>query len=143
MNERRAQLAELTFVGVVLVAALLLQCGGSARSRANETLHTALGATNAARDLFVQWDRQHQLDLVERASSREEGEAQLASYRKDRQAVVSNFAVAYSAIAAAATLVPLVDAGQRPFSELSVLVAEAVRAAIVVKTTIDSAMRGP
>lgn len=124
-----------------VVLALAGACGGSTfNERANKSLTTALGATNAARDTFVSWDKQHQLDLVSASTTADEAKAKLETYRAKRQAVVRAFTVAYSAIAAAATALAAVDTQKAGF-DLPALIADAVKAALEVKTAID-AVRG-
>lgn len=75
-------------------------CSGSKRTR---TLQTTLAAVNAARDGFIAWDKQHQLELVKNASSRDETDKSLGDYHKRREPVVTGFEVVYRAIALAAT----------------------------------------
>lgn len=107
------------FVVVLLVACA---CGGKTVSRATETLRLAHGATNAAQAAFVEWDSAHQESLVGRAKTAEDARAAVDAYRRKRAHVMRSFAVAYSAIAAAATLIPLVDSGKRSVGELVSLV---------------------
>jgi hypothetical protein len=104
-------------------------CGGAGvTEKAARSITTALEATNAARDQFVKWDEQHQLAIVDRASTREGAEAELAAYREKRQKVTRAFAVAYSAIASAAAIVPLIELGEKPTSDLVKLLGEAASA---------------
>ena len=125
----------------IAVIALLVACGGSSfNERANKSLTTALGATNAARDTFVSWDKQHQLDLVAAATTEEAAKAELELYRAKRQQVVRAFTVAYSAIAAAATALAAVDTQKAGF-DIVALITDAVTAAVEVKSAID-AIRG-
>jgi sialic acid synthase SpsE len=126
--------------GIALSAALVLialACGGDFTKRANQTLSTALVATNAARDTFTAWDERHQLRLVEDAATREEAEAALKTYRDKRQAVVKAFAAAYAAIATAAATIPLVDKGERSETDLLVLIKDAVTAAATLKKSVE------
>jgi hypothetical protein len=134
---RRRQIAGLAVVLLTVAVA----CGSSITEGAKDTLSTALTATNAARDAFVRWDEAHQLGLVERATSREEGEAQLRSYRRARERVLKAFTAAYAALAAASALLPLVQHGERKETALVVLVVDAVEAAKEVKAAI-AAVRG-
>lgn len=108
---------------------LLCACGARTVERATDTLKVAHGATNAARSAFVEWDSVHQAALVERATSAEVATATLAAYRLKRAAVIRSFAIAYSSIAAAATLIPLVESGKRSEAELLVMVLDAATAA--------------
>ena len=124
---------------VALVALLVIGCGGgSFVDKADKTLATSLAATNAARDEFLRWDALHQLELVDAATTEVEAEAALATYRKKRAPVVKAFAVAYSAIAAAAAIVPLVQEGTKPKRDLVELLSDAVTAALAVKSVIEA-----
>lgn len=84
--------------GVVVLLALIGACG----TTREEVLGRTLQGVNAARDGFVQFDKEHQDLIVEKAETFEEGEANLRVYRDKREVVTSAFIVAYSAIAAAA-----------------------------------------
>jgi nitrogen fixation/metabolism regulation signal transduction histidine kinase len=77
-----------------------ISCGERQRG---DTLRTTITALNAARDGFVVWDRQHQHEIVERASSRDQATTELEQYRAKREVVSTGFAVAYRAVAVAAT----------------------------------------
>lgn len=127
---------------LMLVCVLLLHgCGGSFSQKARKSLNTALAATNAAQAGFVGWDKQHQLDIVDRSTSKEEATAALVGYRAKRQAVVRAFTISYTSIAAAATLIPLVERGERKDAELAGLLLEVVNAASAVKKAIDAIRR--
>lgn len=103
----------------ILAAAILWSaCGGSVVDRTNKALNTALSATNAARDQFTKWDAQHQLAIVDKASTRTEAETNLKTYRTKRQRIVQAFTVAYTSMATAAVTIPLVQAGKRPERDL-------------------------
>ncbi len=134
---RRRQIAPLAIVLVFLAGA----CGGSITKQASKTLATSLAATNAARDGFVEWDEAHQLGIVDRATSREEAEAQLKNYRRGRERVLKAFTVAYAAIAAAAAALPLIQRGEKKETDLLGLALDAANAAKEVKAAID-AIRG-
>lgn len=83
----------------VLLLLALVACGASARER---TITAAFATTNASRDAFVAFDASHQHQLVERATSLDDGKALLSDYRAKRAVVVDLFAATYRAIAAAA-----------------------------------------
>lgn len=83
-------------VGVALVAG-----PGCTHDTRRDTIHAALVATDSARAGFVAWDREHQLDLVERATTREGGAAALAEYRGKRDGLTEKLVGVYRAIAAA------------------------------------------
>lgn len=109
---------------------------------ADKALSTALAAANAARDSFVEWDKAHQLEIVDGAKSREAGAAALAAYRVKRGKVLRAFVGAYASISAAAALVPLVARGERRDADLVGLIAEAVAAVQAVKAAIDEIKGG-
>lgn len=116
---------------------------GDAASRADTTLATSLAATNAARDAFVSWDEEHQLDIVHRASTPEAAQEALRTYRNTRQKVIQAFTSAYTTIAAAAALIPLVDAGKASEVELLRLLADAAQATALAKQAIESIRGDP
>jgi hypothetical protein len=120
---------------IAIFMIIMAACGGSVTQRTSQALGTALGATNAARDQFSAWDKQHQLDIVDRATTREQAEAELAAYRAKRQKIVQAFTVAYGAIASAAATVPLVEAGVKKETDLLGLLTDAVGA---VQTVMGS-----
>lgn len=78
----------------------LAACGAKQREK---TLNTALVSVQAAREAFMTYDRTRQDGIVDRATSLEEGKAELAEYRAKTQArIVSLFIAAYTAIGVAA-----------------------------------------
>lgn len=107
----------------VLLLVLLVACGASARER---TIRTALVTVNEARDAFVIIDRDVQLAIVAKASSKDEGVATLAIYRKQREGLITAFEEAYRSIAIAAAL----DDGTRSL-------AAAVEAVAKIQTLVD------
>lgn len=126
---------------VALVALLIVGCGGgSFVDKADKTLATSLAATNGARDEFLRWDALHQLELVDAATTEVEAEAALATYRKKRAPVVKAFTIAYSAIAAAAAILPLVEKGTKPERDLVKLLSDAVMAALAVKAVVEAVL---
>ena len=84
---------------VIVLLAVAAGCGPNARQKALKTSVTAL---NAARDGFVQWDKHKQAQIVEDATSLDEGKAALKTYRDKRGPVLEGFTVAYAALALAA-----------------------------------------
>lgn len=82
------------FLGVVAA------CGASQREKA---VRASVVAVNAARDGFEAWDAAHQKAIVDKATSREDGEAKLAAYRASRDPIVHGFEIAYRLLAVAAT----------------------------------------
>lgn len=118
---------------VVPVSALSAGCG-AAQTRstvvttAKTTAATVHGALNSLQGVFVEWDRQHQLDLVAAATTHESGEAALAAYRARRQKLYKLFAVAYAAIDAVAATVPLAEIDHVPMADFVALLTKAVTA---------------
>lgn len=102
MPHMRRFVPSLAAVVAVFLCLLVVNaaCSGSQRTKA---LRTTVIALNTARDGMLAFDQQHQLDLVNGATSREDGEAKLAAYRTKRIVVVNAFEVAYRAVAVAAT----------------------------------------
>jgi hypothetical protein len=92
------QRAQVILVVFALLAQLLMACGGHRQ----KALATALAGVDGARDGFVQWDDAYQSEVVLTAKSYEEGLALLATYREQREHVVTAFELAYQALATAA-----------------------------------------
>lgn len=95
-----------TILALAAVIALLSTCTaltGCSGSQRQKTIKATLISTNAARDGFIEWDRIHQLRIVEQATTREEAEVKLKSYRAARVFVVSLFETVYRSLAIAAT----------------------------------------
>ena len=96
-----APLRYLLTLGLCLaLIAPLIACGGGQRQKA---LRATLVGLNAARDGFATWDMGHQKAIVEQATTREEAELKLATYRGERATLVDVLELAYRALAAAAT----------------------------------------
>ena len=95
---------------VPMLAVLLLAIGGAVAlpacgaSQRETTIKTALVTVDTARDSFVAFDASEQSMIVNKATSLDDGKAQLATYRDRRVKIVEAFTVAYRAIAAAATI---------------------------------------
>lgn len=140
-REQRSRIARS--LAILYVIGVLAACGGGpqAAERAGRFTTTAHSALNAVRDSFVAWDAQHQLDLVEEATSLEDGQAALASYRHDRAAVYAAFQASYGALATLATLVPLVEVDKASHAELLVALAEAADAIAKVREATRSLMK--
>lgn len=66
-------------------------------------MSTALTATDAARDAFLDWDREHQQHLVDAAPTTDDATAALEVYRGQRDRVILAFSATYTLIAAAAS----------------------------------------
>lgn len=80
---------------VALIATVLDGCSSHAR---HDTLVATFKTTNAARDAFLAWDKQHQAEIVANATSREDGEAKLAAYRVKQADIAVQFERFYIAI---------------------------------------------
>jgi hypothetical protein len=104
------------FVSCIVLAAV--PACSSSNKRTN-SISASLVAVNAARDGFTSWDRDHQVALVDKATTREESDKALASYHLQRIPVVASFEVAYRALAVAAvgndegSLAAAIDAAQK------------------------------
>ncbi len=92
------------FASLVCVALLgcMLQSACTKNQRV-DTLRTSLISLNAARDGFTSWDRDHQQQIVNQATNRDDAVKALESYRDRRKPVAESFEVAYRALALAAT----------------------------------------
>ncbi len=90
-------------VAHAVLFALLVVAAACNQDQRTKTIHATIVSVDAARDGFVSWDRQHQLAIVEKATTREQGEAELVAYRLKRESVVDGFRVAYRGLAVAAT----------------------------------------
>lgn len=147
MQFRRAAAYILPVVMPLIIAAILLLtcsgCGGAARAadRANRSIATTLEAVNAAHEGFVEWDKLHQDEVLAASGSQEEYDAQIAGYRLERGKVTAAFVAAYSAIAAAAGLVPLAGAGKATIADLLAALEGVATATVDVKRAIDE-LRG-
>lgn len=84
---------------LLVVCCLLASCGPSAKEK---TLRTTLTGVNAAREALVAWDEAIQLEIARTASTRAEGEAQLAVHRTKRGRLVAAFETVYRLMAIAA-----------------------------------------
>lgn len=87
-------------VALVVVIALVAACGPGAREK---TLKTTLTGVNAARTAFLVWDAKVQDQIVEQATSLEEGKARLELHRKKRADLLAAFEASYYSIAMAST----------------------------------------
>ncbi len=129
---------------LVLAVALAAACGprsdGPATDQARLGLQTALTATNAARDAFVAWDKDHQERIVAEATSLDDGKAKLAAYRMRRADVSASFVLAYSAIAGAATALALDD--KHDVSQIVTLAREALTAVVAVRAAVKQLQEG-
>jgi len=83
---------------LVVFLALGAACGASARHKALKTSFVAATSLQAG---FEAWDKEHQLDLADKATSYEDGVARLEAYWKKRTDVQNAFEALYRMIAAA------------------------------------------
>ncbi len=118
---RAIEAATKTTTTLLLVCIVLCSCGASVRGKA---IDGGLLALNTARETFTTFDALHQQSIVDKATSLEDGKAQLASYRAQRVAVVEAFEVAYRALAVAALLND--DHSIADFEKAAKLVTEAI-----------------
>ena len=88
------------FFTTLLACASVTACSGSARQH---TLRASFVAVNAARDGLLAFDKTHQLEIVDKATTREQAEVDIAAYHARRAVVVTLFELTYRAIALAAT----------------------------------------
>jgi hypothetical protein len=89
----------LRAVPIALVIMLLVGCGGNQRQTTLKAMFTTL---NAARDGFEKWDEVRQQQIIDAATSKEAGQAVLATFREARDKVYLAFEIGYRALAAAA-----------------------------------------
>jgi hypothetical protein len=80
----------------LLAFVLAVACGPGAKQR---FLDTSLKSLNAAMSGVEAWDETEQQRIVDRATSFEEGQAQLATHRERRQRIIKAATLAYSALA--------------------------------------------
>ena len=99
-NVRHHFVATLLTFAVGLMLLQLVACGASQRQTA---LKTAIVGVDAAAAAFITWDEQYQDKIVDEATDKQTGAAQLALYRANRERVYAAFVVAYRAIATAST----------------------------------------
>jgi beta-phosphoglucomutase-like phosphatase (HAD superfamily) len=85
-------------LNLIIFLCLVCTCGPTARENA---IKGALITVNTARDELLIFDGPHQSDLVNNATSLEDGQNKLDTYRKKREHVRALLAEAYRAIAIA------------------------------------------
>ena len=104
----------LSLVCMALFATSL--ASACSHSQRIDTLHTSVLTVKATWDGFTTWDLDHQRVIRDAATTREEAQANLASYRVRQTQVVAGFEVVWEALALAATQtddLSLADAIQR------------------------------
>jgi len=104
-------------LGALFLAWVMLGCGAPAREKA---ISATLTATQAAAVAFVAFDGQHQLDIVNDAKSKPEGQAALLGWHVERDKVQGALVATFETIAAAATInnEQSLDAMLKAFGEL-------------------------
>ena len=108
-----------------LVFLLFLGFLASCIDARQKALQGTLATVDAMRDGFVVWDDVHQSDLVDDASSLEEGKEALTKYRKQREKVLFAFETVYRLIAIA-----LIDENNLSLNDVTTAVSD-------VYTTIE------
>jgi hypothetical protein len=88
-------------VPILLILVILAACGANARTTA---LRANLVALNAARDTLLVVSKEREAQIVEKATSKEEGRAQLDAWRVNVDKVAAAIEAGYRAIYAAAIL---------------------------------------
>lgn len=112
-----------TMLAIMIVGGTLQACSSNARK---DTIHATFTTTNAARDAFAAWDKQHQAQIIATATSHEDGVAKLAAYHEKQAEVVDLFVKMYQSIAAA----------QLADDEKSITAM--INLALTVKTTVEA-----
>jgi hypothetical protein len=85
----------------LLVLALVVGCGASARQTTLEATLTALDGASAA---FVSYDKAHQEPIVSNAPDKATATTQIAAYRVEQAKILTALTVAYQALAKAWSL---------------------------------------
>ena len=80
---------------------LLISLGACAASTREKTIQTTFASLEAAENGFDAFSDQHQLDIATQAPDKATGEAQLAAFRKQRDAVKAKLAAAFHLLGAA------------------------------------------
>lgn len=86
---------------MILLCVGLLACGASARTKA---LRVNLVALNVARDSTLSLSKEREAQIVEKATSKEEGRAQLDEWRTKIDKVIAAIDIGYRAVHDAALL---------------------------------------
>lgn len=76
--------------------------GGCRSDHRQTTIRATLATVHTARTVFEQWDREHQQEIVDKATSLEQGRAELEAYRAKRNVVIQTFLAAATLLATAA-----------------------------------------
>lgn len=119
---------------LVLLCVLGLAAACDKNKRA-DTLRVSLAAVNGLREGLVEFDRAHQMNILDEATSREQVRAELAAYRARRDIIEAGFQLVYRLIAAAA-----VADDDLSFKEA---VEHAASLAVTVKDFMDAIKKKP
>lgn len=114
-------------IGLLLIVAVAIAaCGASARQTA---LKSTLIAVNATSEAFVKWDGERQLQIVDKATTREEATVNLTTHRAKRDKVVDAFVIIYRLIATASALEDdhSLNSLAKAFADLKALIEEVRR----------------
>lgn len=127
-------------IALLTLFALITACGGQTTyiQKAQKSLTVTHQAVQVAEKAFVSWDTAHQQEIVARATSAEQATAEINAYREKRQPVIKAFVVAYSSIASISAIIPLVEKGLKPETDLMNLLLEAFAASVEVKKAIEA-----
>lgn len=94
----------LSVVSVLLLGTSLMSA--CAQSQRQNTIHASVVLVDGARGAFVPWDVAHQQGIVDAdkaaGKSREEVQADIATYRATQEKIKEGFTVAYRALSIAA-----------------------------------------
>jgi hypothetical protein len=118
----------------------LAACGGQTTyiQKTQKSLAVTQETLQIAQKAFVSWDDAHQQAIVASATTQDEATKALADYRDKRQPVIKAFTIAYSSIAAATAMIPLVQDGVKKETDLGVLLRDTLSAALEVKSAIEA-----
>ena len=139
--------SDLVYYGCLFLAAFLIAaataCGGAAANHkktlasAQSSVETAFLATNAVKDAFDAWSKQHQEELVVEAKTQKAAEEAVAEFRAKRQKAMAAIITAYAAIAAAASSLALFEAEKISETELLLRLTEAVESVLSLKRAVQ------
>ncbi len=102
--ERKSRLDNLTIICLLLaslcaILSALSGCGPSMKQKALRNSMVVLNATLAGAE---EYDRAHQIEIIDKGKSKEDVVAKLTAYRDRRELVITSFIAAYRALGMAA-----------------------------------------
>lgn len=116
---------------------LAFACGGAQKKlqvdAAQDGLMTAAAATATAYDLFVVWDHETEMSIVNKAASAEEGRAALAAHRLRKAPVLGAFEVVAISLRAASKALAINDPDPAVVARLA---ADALRDVLALQQAI-------